>query len=427
MKILFITPGTGAYYCGVCLRDRALVQALQKLDYKVLMLPTYLPLVTEDDGEKGEASREIFYGGINVYLQEKLPFFRALPQWMDKWLSSYDLLKWVSRFQSMTSASEHGKLTLSMLKGEEGNQAKELNRLVGWVQKEFKPDAIVFSTSLLVGMARMLKKRLGCSVGCFLQGEENFLDSLEEPYREDCWQLMGERCSELDWVIAPSKYFAKSMTQKMGFKEELVNIVPNGIETSDYQASTLPWNPPVIGYLARMCEEKGLDILVDAFLLTRKQGIDVHLKIAGAYTEADESFVSSQKRKIEDSGYAKDVSFHPNLTKEEKIDFYKGLTLFSVPATYSEAFGLYVVEAMAAGVPVVLPKVSAFQEIVDSTGGGMVYDYNRASTLNNALQKLLRERNKVIEMAEQGKKNTKRIYDIAHMAEQFIGVIENNK
>ena len=427
MKILFITPGTGGYYCGVCLRDRALAKALRQLEHDVLMLPTYLPLVTEDEEGFEVEGKEIFYGGINVFLQEKIPLFRSLPKWLDRWLNSYDLLKWVSRFQGMTEASEHGELTLSMLMGEEGRQSKELDRLVTWAQKEYQPDVVVLSTSLLVGVARELKRRLRCSIGCFLQGEESFLDALPETFSSECWRVMAERCCELDWLVSPSEYFAKRMTDKMQIPESLIEVIPNGIETFDYGASSLPWDPPVIGYLARMCEDKGLDILVDAFLLLKKQGLDVKLKIAGAYTDADEPFVHRQKKKINDAGYAKDVSFHPNLTKEEKVDFYRDLTLFSVPAAYSEAFGLYVLEAVASGVPVVLPNVSAFPEIVKGTRGGVIYEYNKPGTLSKALKNLLRERKNVKAMADLGKMMAVEKYDIAQMAERLIRVMNKNR
>ena len=77
--------------------------------------------------------------------------------------------------------------------------------------------------------------------------------------------------------------------------------------------------------------------------------------------------MEEQRSKLSRAGLDQHFSISPNISREEKLEFLKNLTVFSVPARYPEAFGLYVVEAMLAGTPVVLPASGAFPEIIDST------------------------------------------------------------
>src|SRR5213078_1773226 len=124
MNIVQITPGAGGMYCGNCFRDNALVAALRELGHQVLMVPLYLPMtLDEEDQSRGTP---IFFSGINVYLEQKSAFFRHAPGWFHKMLASRGLLKWAAgKAAAKTRAEDLGELTLSMLRGEEGKQARE--------------------------------------------------------------------------------------------------------------------------------------------------------------------------------------------------------------------------------------------------------------------------------------------------------------
>ena len=74
MKIILLTPGTGSYYCGVCMRDNALAKELIRQGHEAIILPMYLPLTLEESSASPDTP--IFFGGINVYLQQKLAIFR---------------------------------------------------------------------------------------------------------------------------------------------------------------------------------------------------------------------------------------------------------------------------------------------------------------------------------------------------------------
>ena len=402
MNLLFITPGTGSFYCGVCLRDNALVRALCEAGHEAWMLPMYLPLAADEDLSAGGEGHPIFYGGINTVLQQLSPVFRKTPRWLDGFLDAPWLLRMVARASGMTGGPGLGPMTLSMLRGEEGNQAKELNRLLEWLERHpRRPDVACLSTALQAGLTPALKDRLGMRTVVFFQGEDGFLDSFDEPHRSDCWQALGAHCSRADLLVAPSRFYADFMAGRLGLPPDSIRVMPNGV-SMDGLPRTLPGinpepgNAPVIGYLARMSREKGLDLLVDAFvMLTRKPDFKyadgIRLAICGAMTKADSPYVAEQRAKLERAGLRARVTWLANAERSEKIAFLRGLDVFSVPARYREGFGLYLAEAMAAGVPVVQPDHAAFPEVVGDEAG-WIYAPHTAEALADKLARCLSDR-----------------------------------
>ena len=254
MNIVQITPGAGGMYCGNCFRDNALVRQLRQMGHTALMAPLYLPLkLDEADTSQGTP---IFFSGVNVYLEQKAPFFRHAPQWLHQWLASPALLGWAARFAAKTRPEDVGDLTLSMLRGEHGNQAREVDDLVKWLQTQREPDVICLSNCLLAGLIRRLKAELPCPVVCMLQGEDSFLDALPSNHRTAVWATLAERLQEADLFVAPSRYFAERMRERLGLSGEKMRVVFNGISLEGYETAletpATP-QPPVIGYFARMC------------------------------------------------------------------------------------------------------------------------------------------------------------------------------
>jgi glycosyltransferase involved in cell wall biosynthesis len=368
---------------------------------------------------------EIFYGGLNVYLQQKLALFRHTPRWLDRLLNARGLLNLAAKQSGMTATADVGELTLSMLRGEEGNQAKELGKLIEWLQ-EHRPDAVWLSTTLLVGLAREIKRTLGVPVLASLQGEDSFLDGLPEPWRTRSWAMMGERARDTAACIAPSRYYAELMGERMGLGADKLRIIPNGValeETLKAQHPTLNAQP-TIGYLARFIPGKGIGLVVDAFILLKKRGRfpGVRLRCAGAMTAEDERYAATLQQKLEAAGCGEDSEFLPNVSREEKAAFLRSLTLLSVPASYGEAFGLYLVEAWAAGVPVVQPRCAAFPELVESTGGGILCEPKSAEALADSWETLLADPAKAREMGERGRAAVEREYSLPRMAERFVAL-----
>ena len=233
VNLLHLTPGAGAMYCGGCLRDNALVAALRKLGHQGLMVPLYLPLTLDEEDQS--AGTPVFFGGINVYLAQKAALFRGAPGWLRDLFASPRLLKWAAGKAAKTRAADLGELTLSMLRGEAGNQAREIEELIAWLKTQPKPDVICLSNALLIGMVRRLKAELRVPVVCTLQGEDSFLDALPETHRAACWRTLAERAAEVDLFIAPSRYFGDLMRERLGLPADRVRVVYNGINLEGYR------------------------------------------------------------------------------------------------------------------------------------------------------------------------------------------------
>lgn len=411
MRIVQLTPGAGGMYCGNCLRDNALVAALRRQGHAVTLLPLYLPLKTDEADESSGAP--VFFGGINVYLEQHAAFFRRLPKWLHDLLNSPRLLRWVGTRAAQTRPEQVGDLTISMLRGEEGNQAREVDELVRWLAEHERPEVICLSNALLVGMARRLKRDLGALVAVTLQGEDAFVEGLPPRNREEAWRILGSRLAEVDILIAPTRYYAERLAARVGLSAARIRVVPNGISLAGWRAAESPPSPPVLGYLARMCPEKGLDRLVEAFVILRQAGMvpGLRLRVAGSCGPGDLAFVNRVKGTLEKAGLLGEVEFLPNLEHGAKQEFVRSLSVFSVPAHYGEAFGLYLVEAMAAGVPVVQPDTGAFPEILGETGAGLICPADDAAGLAAAIAEVLTTPGLARRLGEAGRAAFERRYN----------------
>ncbi len=424
MNIVHITPSAGdSFYCENCLRDVALVKAMMKLGHDVLTVPLYLPLSIDESGLIGKTP--IFFGGINVYLQQKSSYFQKTPRWFDKLLDSPGLLRWVGRFAGMTSAKDLGQTTISMLRGEQGRQIKELDRLVEWLYaQDTKPDVVCLSNIMLVGFARRIKQRLGVPVFCLLQDEDGFLDGLPSPYSDQAWGILAERASDIDAFIAVSKYYADVMQQRLGIASERIYVVYMGVSLDGYELRQKEPEIPTIGYLSRMCPDKGLDTLVEAFIHLKKNEKlkNARLRITGGKRTDDERFLNHIRHKLTSCGLIDDVEFLPVFDSITKSAFLQTLSVLSVPEKQAVAYGLYVLEALAAGVPVVQPSSGVFPELLEITGGGVLCEPNNAMALSAAIEKLLLEPDCARKLGKQGRDVVFEKFNIEQTAEEMVRI-----
>jgi glycosyltransferase involved in cell wall biosynthesis len=424
VRILQITPGTGSFYCGTCLRDNALVAELRRLGHDALLVPLYLPIVVDEPPAAGNAP--LFYGGVNVYLQQKSGLFRKTPPWLDRLFDATPVLRLAASRAGSTEARELGDLTVSTLRGEEGRQVKELDRLAGWLA-EMKPEIVCLSNALLVGLARQIRKRTGAAMACTLQGEDAFLDSLPGGDREAAWQALAERADDVDVFIGVSHYYAGVMRRRAGLAEPRVHVVHNGILLDGYSPASAPPDTPALGYLARLHPSKGLATLVEAYILLRQQKRvpNLQLRVAGSMTASDRPFVERLQARLGAAGVADQTQFLPNLDREAKIAFLQGLSVFSVPATYGESFGLYVIEALAAGVPVVQPRHAAFPELIEATGGGLLCEPDDPESLAAGIEAMLRDPDAARQMGARGREAVRERFNVTRMAEGVACVFES--
>jgi glycosyltransferase involved in cell wall biosynthesis len=425
MNIVQITPGAGGMYCGNCFRDNAMVAALRKLGHSTLMVPLYLPMTLEEEDQSRGVP--VFFSGINVYLSQKVPFYNKAPSWLRDLLAAPPLLKWAAGKAAKTRAEDVGELTLSMVRGEEGNQLRELEQLLAWLKTMPKPDVVCLSNALLAGLVRRIKQDLQAPVVCMLQGEDSFLDSLPSAQRDLTWQTLSERAAEVDLFIAPSRYFGDLMGRRLGIGPERLEIIYNGINLEGYCPAPNPPEPPVIGYFARMCREKGLDLLVDAFILLkqRDQIKNLQLRVGGGLSPTDErTLVQPLRERLRALNLLGAVEFHPNLSRADKQKFLSTLSVFSVPAHYGEAFGLYVLEALASGVPVVQPRTAAFPELVEATGGGLLCEPSDPESLADKLQELLLNPARAGAFAENGRQTVLEHFSTEAMTRNILAAFE---
>jgi len=425
MRIVQITPGSGPdYYCENCLRDAALVRALRAGGHDVLLVPLYLPL----QGTAGTASgpTPVFFGGINVYLQQKLALFRRTPRWIDRLFDARPLLEWAGRRAGMTRAADLGEATLSMLRGEHGRQAKELERLVEWLEGQARPDVVCLSNALLVGLARQLRARLGTALACFLQDEDAFLDALPEPHRDAAWATVRERLSDVDALLPVSRYYAEVVARRLGPAAEHVHLVRPGIDLGAYAPALESPAVPTLGYLAQMSPAKGLDVLVEAYLAVRRSGRagGVRLRVAGGCTAAEEPFVEAQQRRLAEAGAGTDATFLRRPDARAKAEMLRTLSVLCVPDEHGEAFPLYVLEALASGVPVVGPRCGAMPELAEATGGVTLYEPGKPTALAEALEALLLDPEAARAQGARGREAVAARFGAARMAAEVVEVFE---
>ena len=174
-----------------------------------------------------------------------------------------------------------------------------------------------------------------------------------------------------------------------------------------------------------MCRDKGLELLVDAFiLLASEPDSAVRLAVAGSVTGLDEPFVAAMRQRLSEAGLAQRVSWHPNVSRADKQRLLRSFTVFSVPAVYRESFGLYVLEALACGVPVVEPDHAGLGELVRATGGGVLCAPGDPESLAAGLARLLDDPALRRELGEAGRAAVTERYSAAHMARRIAGVLE---
>lgn len=425
MRIVLLVPGTcDVFYCENCLRDDAMVAALSRLGHEVVTVPLYLPALTELRDAHRDAP--IFFGGINVYLQQKSALFRRTPRWLDRLLDAPSLLRRVARMAGTMSARGLAETTLSMLRGEEGRQAKELQRLVEWLASQPRPDVVCLSNVLLAGLVRRIKAELHVPVVCWLQDEDSFLDALPEPHRRIAWDALSGRAAEIDAFIPVSDYYGRLMRERLRVPAGHVHVVSIGLELDGYEPAASPPDPPVIGYLSRTCRDKGLALLVEALILLR--GNDrlrgLRLRIAGGRTAEDGPFLAEIRARLDRIGLADAVESLPNLGRAQRIEFLRSLSVMSVPTTQPEAFGLYAIEALACGVPFVLPRHGAAPELLEATGGGLLCEPNDLPSLADALGELLLHSEHARALGERGRRVVHAKFDANLLAHDVVNVCE---
>mgnify|MGYP001548592907 CR=1 FL=1 len=393
MRIVHITAGAGGRICGSCLHDNTLVRALRERGRDAILVPAYVPTTTD---EENVAIERVVMGGVNVWLQEHVPLLRHTPSFLDRPFDSRRLLAWLSGRTGSARPADLGPLTVSSLEGEAGHQRKEVLKLARWLAAEVRPDVVHLSNVLLLGLARAIGQAAGCGIVCSLSGEDLFIDQTPEPYRERIWSLLTERAADVDRFVGLNTFYADFMADRMAIPAEKLAVVPHGVDLTGF-----PAEPPdlaarraasgggvTIGFLARACPEKGLDRAIRAVGLLRDQGRDVRLVAAGATVEAERTYLAGCLAVAEELGLADRFDWRGQVDRPGKLALLEEVDLFAMPTTHPEAKGLPVIEALAAGVPVVASDHGTFPELLDDQRAGLLHEPGDPADLARAIATL---------------------------------------
>lgn len=427
MKILYLTGGAGQMYCGSCLRDNALATELITRGHDVILLPVYTPTRTDEPNVSNE---KVFFGGISVYLEQYLPLFRMTPTWLDGLWDSKFMLNLAARRSISTSPRMLGEMTVSMLKGRGGFQKKEITKMLDWLKHEPLPDIVSLPYTLLISLAQPIKEILGRPVCCTLQGEDLFLDGLLEPYRSEALDLIRANVEHVDAFIAVSDYYAEFMPGYLSIPREKIRVVPLGINTTGYDCGAQSRESSAlftVGFFARIAPEKGLHVLAEAYRKMRESGDlpAARMEVAGYLAPEHEKYLKEIEQQMKGAGLAAEFNYRGVLDRQEKIAFLKQLDVLSVPATYDEPKGLFLLEAMACGVPVVQPRRGAFTEIVERTAGGLLVEPDNPQSLADGILRIYRDPALANKLGESGARQVREHYSASIMADRALEAYES--
>jgi glycosyltransferase involved in cell wall biosynthesis len=427
MKIVYLITGSGgSFYCGNCYRDMIYLRAIRKVQgIQASAIPLYLP---PDGTNETGLDKKVFFGAISMYLREKVPFLRNMPVFMDKLVDSAPMLRMAAKRAGTTRTEGLEDMTLNMIRGENAFPEKELQRLVDYLCKDGKPDIIHLSNALIIGLARRIKKKLDVRIVCSLLNEDDWIDEMVEPFQSGAWKLIAREAKNVDAFLTPSNYYKDLFISKTGISDANFSVIPLGFEPEKINIEKRN-NFPSVGYFCRINSQNGIDKLVDAFIYLKKEnslpGLTLH--ISGGYTGDDKPFIAEQIRKIKISGLKGSVRIYPQFQGDSKQEFFSNIDVMSVPVRKHDGFGLYLLEANAAGVPVVQPDTGAFPEIIKKTGGGITYSPDSVAELAAALLKMFNEHELRLKLGKEGKENVLKDFSLLKMSEGLSGVYNSLK
>ena len=416
MRLLYLTAGAAEMYCGSCLRDNALATALLARGHDVLLQPIYTPTTTD---EPNVSSPHVLFGGVSVFLEQHVPLFRYTPAFLDRIWDSTAALKFASKRQIKVDPHALGEMTVSMLRGLQGHQRKEVMKMLRWLQDQPRFDAISLPFALLIGLARPLREALKSPVVCTLQGEDLFLEQLPEPWRTESLKLIRESIGDVDLFISVSEAYVPFMSRYLQIPASKIRVVPLGINLEGHSPKVTKQAPPyTVGFFGRIAPEKGLHLLADAYRRLRsKPGVpETRLLAAGYMLNEHRGYFAQVQKDLREWGLEREFHYAGAPDRAGKIACLQQMDVFSMPAIYDEPKGHTLIEAMANGVPLVQPDRGSFTEIVQSTGGGLLVEKDNADALADGLFTLLVDRRRAAELGRAGAEGVRRLYSVDVMA-----------
>jgi len=416
MQVIFIVPSAGtSYYCQNCLRDYAWIRGLRELGVDAVLIPMYLPVLEHIEHSP------IFYNAMEVFLQQKLPWIQKFPAWIHRILNWPKLLQCISR--SANSASSHGmeELTLSLLKGAQGNHHVQLKELLDYLS-QLTPTLVHLSNALLLGLAKPIQQSLQVPVICSLQDEDQWINPMSSEYQPILWNALKEKAKDAAGFISVSRYYRNFMQQKLAFPDDRVEVIYPGLDPNSISATGPQMQPPTIGYLSRWCSSLGLDQLIQAFYQLKQEPAlsNLRLMVIGGFAKEDQAMLAQIRQNLVDMEYADAVEWKDNFSQAARHHFFQHISVLCVPAPQGEAFGLYQLEAWLHGIPVVEPNLAAFAEIVSLGQGGLLYEPNDSKNLAHALRNILTDPTYARMLGQNGRLAIETKFSVHSMAMQTM-------
>ena len=413
MRILQITAGAANMYCGSCLHDNAQAAELIRQGHDVILVPLYTPTRTD---EANVSQNRVFFGGISIYLQQSSAFFRKTPRFLDRLWDSSLAIKAATSGSIQTSPEKLGDLTVATLKGEQGDLKKEFDKLMDWLQTQPKPELAIIPYTLLIALAEPLKRTLSVPILCGLQGEDLFLEGLAEPWRTESLNLIRSQTKYVDRFLATSHFYARLMSTYLDIPKEKIQVHPLGVSLKGLDRRTDQFTPSApfhVGYFARIAPEKGLHVLAEAVGILRREFPDLRMSAAGYLPPEHQSYLKECHKMTE-------FAYMGELTREQKGEFLRGIDVNCVPSPYADPKGLYILESMAVGTPVASPAHGAFPELIEATGGGVLYPRPDPRDVAAQLAELARNPSHARELGARGAEAVRRQYSIEHSASHAL-------
>ena len=359
-------------YCGSCMHDNTLAKRLIADGHDCVLQPVYTPIRVDEDSIARDA---LFFGGIQVYLIDRFPWLGRLPRWLRAPLDFPPLVRFLTRRAGGTDASELGHLTLSMLAGEDGPLAGEVHRLVNWIGDR-DADEVVLSNLLIGGFLPTLAKQCpNVRRVVLLQGDDAFIDHLPTRDRDRVVRALRRLARYIDVPVVHSNFYADRLADLLAVPRKRFEIRPLAIDPNPYGPDAPRGRDGPFRWLygARLSREKGFDIAAEAFGRLAEFRPKDRWDVFGYLGPENADLYDRVAESLAAAGLAARWTYHGAVDRSRKAELLSRADVMLLPTRYEEPKGLPALEAMASGLPVVVPDHGAWPELIDDTGGGLLY------------------------------------------------------
>jgi glycosyltransferase involved in cell wall biosynthesis len=276
----------------------------------------------------------------------------------------------------------------------------------------------VKDAAITVGLLRWLRVLrvpvVACAEGTGATGDVAFLSRL--PFGRFLVRILNKALSAIN-IISPA---IEQELASLGFDAARFSRIPNGIEIPHAykQAIALaPWHSLI--FVGRVTQQKGLPYLLYALQQLIHAGTPVRLTIIGAGAE-----LGNLRRAVKDFDIESRVTFLGEVPNERIAEHLLTHDIFVLPSLY-EGFGVAVVEAMAAGLPVIVTRCGGPEFFVDDTFGRICEPGNVQSLQAAILELLSMRREDLLKMGARARRKAVATYDMATIARKHVELFQH--